>query len=113
MGIKTKNKECEKLHTELEVAKNETQVETDSRLTVQAQLKNEIKEIFTENAELKSKIKRREEKVQALEEKVASADKEKISLLSKLEAAKHNLKKELDDQEQVYKEKMKALEKVF
>ena len=61
--VKAKTKECEKLHTELEVAKNETQVETDSQLTVQAQLKNEIKEIFTENAELKSKIKRREEKV--------------------------------------------------
>ena len=111
--LKAKTKECDQLQTELEVAKNETQVETDSQLTVQAQLKNEIKEIFTENAELKSKIKRREEKVQALEEKVASADKEKITLLSKLEAAKHNLKKELEDQEHMYKEKMKALEKVF
>ena len=111
--LKAKSKECDQLQTELEVAKNETQVETDSQLTVQAQLKNEIKEIFTENAELKSKIKRREEKVQALEEKVASADKEKITLLSKLEAAKHNLKKELEDQEHMYKEKMKALEKVF
>ena len=111
--LKAKSKECDQLQTELEVAKNETQVETDSQLTVQAQLKNEIKDIFTENAELKSKIKRREEKVQALEEKVASADKEKITLLSKLEAAKHNLKKELEDQEHMYKEKMKALEKVF
>ena len=66
--LKAKTKECDQLQTELEVAKNETQVETDSQLTVQAQLKNEIKEIFTENAELKSKIKRREEKVQDLEE---------------------------------------------
>ena len=111
--VKAKTKECEKLHTELDVARNETQVETDTGLTVQAQLKNEIKEILTENADLKSSMKKREEKVKCLEEKVGNADKEKITLLSKLEAAKHNLRKELEDQEQMYKEKMKALEKVF
>merc|ERR1712012_363616 len=48
-----------------------------------------------------------------LKEKVANADKEKISLLSKLEAVKHNLKKELEDQEDLYKKKIKGLEKVM
>ena len=110
--VKSKVKECEKLQSELEVAKNETQVEADSQLTVQAQLKNEIKEILTENADLKSKMKAREERVKTLEEKAASADREKISLLSKLEAAKNNLKRELEDQEQMFKEKIKGYEKV-
>ena len=40
--LKAKTKECDQLQTELEVAKNETQVETDSQLTVQAQLKNDV-----------------------------------------------------------------------
>ena len=111
--LKEKLKECEKLQNDLEVARNDTQVETDSQLTVQAQLKNEIKEILVENAELKSQVKSKGEKVKNLEEKCASADKDKISLLSKLEAAKINLKKELEDQEEMYKEKMRGLEKVF
>ena len=111
--IKAKVKECEKLRTELEVARNETQVESDSQLTVQAQLKTELKELLTENSEMKTKMKTKEEKVKTLEEKVACADKEKVSLLSKLEAAKRNFKKELDDQEVMYKEKIKGLEKMF
>ena len=111
--IKAKVKECEKLRTELEVARNETQVESDSQLTVQAQLKTELKELLTENSEMKRKMKTKEEKVKTLEEKVACADKEKVSLLSKLEAAKRNFKKELDDQEVMYKEKIKGLEKMF
>ena len=81
--LKEKLKECEKLQNDLEVARNDTQVETDSQLTVQAQLKNEIKEILVENAELKSQVKSKGEKVKNLEEKCASADKDKISLLSK------------------------------
>ena len=44
--MKAKVKECDKLRTELEVAKNETQLESDSQLTVQAQLKTELKEIL-------------------------------------------------------------------
>ena len=111
--MKAKVKECDKLRTELEVARNETQVESDSQLTVQTQLKTELKEILTENSEMKRKMKSREEKVKSLEEKVASADKEKVSLLSKLEAAKRNSKKELEDQEVMYKEKIKGLEKMF
>ena len=111
--IKAKVKECEKLRTELEVARNETQVESDSQLTVQAQLKTELKELLTENSEMKTKMKTKEEKVKTLEEKVACADKEKVSLLSKLEAAKRNFKKELDDQEEMYKAKIKGLEKMF
>ena len=111
--MKGKVKECEKLRAELDVARNETQVETDSQLTVQAQLKNEIKEILTENAEMKSANKSKLEKVKNLEEKVAAADKEKISLLSKVEAAKRNCKKELEDQEVMYKEKIKNLESYF
>ena len=111
--MKIKVKECEKLRTELEVARNETQVETDSQLTVQAQLKNEIKEILTENSEIKRTNKSMEEKIKNLEEKVTAADKEKISHISKLEASKMNHKKELDDQEVMYKEKMKGLESYF
>merc|ERR1712066_1137497 len=111
--MKAKVKECGKLRSELEVARAETQVESDSQLTVQSQLKNEIKEILTENSEMKSKTKAKEEKMKNLAEKVAAADKEKISLLSKLEAAKRSFKKELDDQEVMYKEKMKGLETYF
>ena len=111
--IKIKVKECDKLRTEMEVARSETQVETNSQLTVQSQLQKEIKEILSENSAMKSKAKSREEKVKSLEEKIAAADKEKVSLLSKLEAAKMSFKKELDDQEAMYKEKMKGLEDYF
>ena len=109
-AMKAKVKECGKLRSELEVARTETQVESDSKLTVQSQLKNEIKEILTENSGIKSKIKSKEEKMKNLEEKVAAADKEKISLLSKHEAAKRSFKKEMDNQKGMYKEKIANLE---
>ena len=45
-GLREAQAKIEKLQADLEVAKNETRVESDSQLTVQAQLKNEIKDIF-------------------------------------------------------------------
>merc|ERR1711872_1187112 len=83
--VKAKAKECEKLQTELEVAKNETIVETDSQLCVQAQLKSEIKEILTENAELKGKFKEMEDKLKGSKSSSKTIIDENKKLKAKLE----------------------------
>lgn len=111
--LKSKSKECAKFQSELDVARNETMVETDSQLGVQAQLKSEIKEIFAENAELKSKCKEAEREKNDMKVKAEALDKEKIKLVAKVETVTKDFKKEAKEQEVIYKEKMSGLEKVF
>jgi len=111
--VKAKVKECEKLQTELEVAKNETIVETDSQLCVQAQLKSEIKDILAENAELKGKFKEVEDKLKESKSSSKTIIDENKKLKEKLETNKKDFEKEAKDQESMYKEKMSGLEKVF
>eukprot|EP00092_Neocalanus_flemingeri_P040694 GFUD01044305.1.p1 GENE.GFUD01044305.1~~GFUD01044305.1.p1 ORF type:complete len:1862 (+),score=644.25 GFUD01044305.1:78-5663(+) len=111
--FKCKSKECSKMQSELEMAKNETLVETDSQLGVQAQLKSEIKEILAENAELKSKCKEAETKKSEFKARVGNLEQENTKLTAKVETIKKDSKKEAKEQEAIYKEKMSGLEKVF
>jgi len=111
--LKAKSKECEKLQTELEVAKNETLVETDSQLGVQAQLKSEIKEILAENAEIKSKLKSSEKHVKESITMTQTLTEDNEKLKDKLKATEKDFKKEVKEQENMYKEKMSGLEKIF
>lgn len=111
--LKSKTKECAKHRSELEVAKNETVIETDSQLGVQAQLKSEIKEILAENAEIKSRFKDAEKKKKDCEKKIDSLETDKKKLITKLETHKKVAEKEAKEQETMYKEKMSGLEKVF
>jgi len=111
--LKAKSKECGKLQSELEMVKNETLVETDSQLGVQAQLKSEIKEILAENAELKSKYKEAETKKNDTKGKVDTLEKEKNKLMAKVDTIKKDFETEAKEKELMYKEKMSGLEKVF
>eukprot|EP00092_Neocalanus_flemingeri_P094165 GFUD01119719.1.p1 GENE.GFUD01119719.1~~GFUD01119719.1.p1 ORF type:complete len:483 (-),score=200.28 GFUD01119719.1:202-1554(-) len=101
------------MQSELEMAKNETLVETDSQLGVQAQLKSEIKEILAENAELKSKCKESDTKKSEFKARVGNLEQENTKLTAKVETITKDSKKEAKEQEAIYKEKMSGLEKVF
>merc|ERR1712096_353376 len=103
--LKAKSKECGKLQSELEMVKNETLVETDSQLGVQAQLKSEIKEILAENAELKSKFKEAETKKNDTKGKVDTLEKEKNKLMAKVDTIKKDFENETKKKKKKKKKK--------
>merc|ERR1711892_256299 len=76
-------------------------------------LKSEIKEILAENAEMKSKCKDAEKQRKEVKAKVGVLNEDKIKLETKMEGNKKDFKKEIKEQEAMYKEKMSGLEKVF
>merc|ERR1712096_179674 len=111
--LKSMSKECAKLKSDMEVAKNETLVETDSQLGVQAQLKSEIKEILVENAELRSNYRIVETWEKEIQVKIESLEIDNNKLVSKADIITKDFEKEAKEQEAIYKEKMSGLEKVF
>merc|ERR1719186_307058 len=111
--LKSKSKACAKLKSDMEVVKNETLVETDSQLRVQAQLKSEIKEILVENAELRSNYRIVETEKKEIQVKIESLELDNNKLVSKADIITKDFEKEAKEQEAIYKEKMSGLEKVF
>merc|ERR1712096_14286 len=108
--LKAKSKECGKLQSELEMVKNETLVETDSQLGVQAQLKSEIKEILAENAELKSKEAETKKNDTKVKVDTLEKEKNKNKLMAKVDTIKKDFETEAKEKELMYKEKMSGLE---
>merc|ERR1712096_445656 len=99
--LKSMSKECVKLKSDMEVARNETLVETDSQLRVQAQLKSEIKEILVENAELRSNERIVEIEKKEIQVKIESLELDNNKLVSKADIITKDFEKEAKEQEAI------------